>query len=82
MKLCIECAHGEVPAVTNYSTPGVCYARENMESLAVNGIGSPRMNWCWYHRQAGWLKSRVEHLCGKDGRWWKPREINQAGAKP
>ena len=60
-----------------------CHAPQNIDKATMNalklvGIDNPpnryRMEYASIQRSAGWLWSRVENRCGKEGRWFVPRK--------
>jgi hypothetical protein len=67
MKLCKDCKH-------HYKNPGTtdrCYhSRYGIE--LVNGI--PEWRACNHERWYGWLISRVESRCGKEGRYFEAKQ--------
>lgn len=69
MKLCKDCKHiGESPfGNLTYCT----------RVVGINLLdGSPEYveNYCTNERSAGWLTSRLNNLCGKEGRFYEEKE--------
>ena len=60
-----------------------CLAPENidkgrMEALKLVGMDNPpavyRLNYASMQRETGWFLTRLDNRCGKEGRWFKPKE--------
>ena len=75
MKLCVNCM---------WRRDNYCRAPQNLETDLVTGQQLPK-RWpqCISHRtDAGWLLSRLEGLCGREGRWFAPADAAvKGGAK-
>jgi hypothetical protein len=52
--------------------------KAKMEALRRVGIENPsnryRIDFASIHRSAGWLWTRVDNQCGKEGRWFVPKK--------
>lgn len=63
MKLCIHCKH---IGYDKYKNP-VC----KKEHSPVNG---EPLWFCIYYRHVGWLAARIQGFCGKEARFFEPKE--------
>jgi hypothetical protein len=57
-----------------------------VDALDPTGVKGRQRAWPEKHRAAGWLRARLDDLCGREGRWWRrdPGEPPSAwsGVKP
>lgn len=77
MKLCKDCKHYEDSSGsrgTQYTTVHLCLRRIRPHNMVT---GEPRgsvNNNCIIEREAGWLYARLENLCGREARFFEPKE--------
>lgn len=71
MKLCKDCKHW-TPDTRSYGS------KPKQEAHALCAAEhSPVDGWpeypCHVQRRYGWLESRFNHSCGREGRWFEPK---------
>ena len=69
IKLCKDCRH--------YYPDGWCSRVVSYNKIdLVTGEQRPnrRLEICSHERGSWWLMTRIEGACGKEGRFWEPKE--------
>lgn len=71
MNTCKDCKFS-----TNPGEFAQCHAPQNIEPVDQTGFEAMkyRYKYCSLHRAEGWLTCRTIGLCGREGRWFKPKE--------
>ena len=70
MKLCKDCIHV-------YPASWICDCPKNIVESDVNGKTAHRLTYCESQRKHGFMLCRLLNTCGKEGRWWEPKEANR-----
>lgn len=65
MKFCKDCKH-HIKSKIDW-----CNAKNYINPDAVNDLS----RICEYQRNSGWLVSRVERKCGREGRFFEQKEV-------
>lgn len=74
MKFCKDCKH----SFDLESTFPKCKAPENFQVKTEYLVSGDRTNcfrwmYCETQRKSGWLEARIDNSCGREGRWFEPR---------
>lgn len=67
MKYCKDCKHYFIGSRSGYS---FCNRKNVIDKGTVNDFS----NLCAIERGYGWLLTRLENLCGREGRFYEPKE--------
>ena len=76
MKLCKDCKHHKDLSGsrgTQYTTVHLCLRRIQPHDL-ITGEPFGAKNNCILEREGGWLYARLENLCGREGRFFEPKQ--------
>lgn len=71
MKLCDDCKHSSMEGESSY-----CLSPRNMTDVnPINGVRAARTYmYCFSHRSFGPFAARFFECCGKEARWFEPKE--------
>jgi hypothetical protein len=72
VKICADCKYS-----INELGGFRCGAPQNTVHDVVTGNLQRRYNFCEFLRGHGWVDCRLSKTCGKEGRWFKPKERQQ-----
>lgn len=73
MKFCKDCKHYHEIIVGTHVAARLCKRRTPSHDL-VTGAQMPDRYDCHFERAYGWSFSRLENLCGREGRFFEPKE--------
>lgn len=75
MKFCKDCKF-----ISNVDLPNpTCYHPNNLEVSPVNGNEYWKKNaieYCFTHREYGRVWSYLINACGKEGKWYEPKDAD------
>lgn len=79
-KICADCKHHYLEGAPPWGNPA-CHAPQNEDTRVraedlISRRTEKRYRWsyCTLHREDGWLSARVIKTCGREGRWFEPKE--------
>jgi hypothetical protein len=72
-RICQQCKYGMYAGGESFK----CDAPQNRVLNVVTGNPQRRYNFCEFLRGHGWVDCRLSKTCGKEGRWFKPKERQQ-----
>ena len=73
MSYCIDCTHHRRVKDSTNAVVHLCIRRQLKHCLVTRTRFIYRHD-CDYERSYGWLISRLENLCGREGRFFEPKD--------
>ena len=77
MKLCKDCKWCKDPGRFAKCAHPKNKVDDSAPYTGFNDDYALKIEYCSIHRAAGIIHCRVTGLCGKEGRWWEPKEANR-----
>lgn len=74
IKLCKDCKHHIASDSTMYVTADKCMRWGRSIELVRGTLRDASLDFCSAERSSGWLESRLHGECGKEGRFWEPKD--------
>lgn len=74
MTCCENCKHHEAIMIGEYRAANLCRRRIPLHDI-VTGAPVQKRYDCRFERAEGWLFARLEGLCGREGRFFEPKEV-------
>lgn len=76
MNLCVKCKHFEQPTApgSDVAYSGICLLTTS--TCAVTGkrtTNASGESWAWWQRNSGWIESRLNKTCGREGRFFEAK---------
>lgn len=73
MNYCRACKHYKTILIGNYVAAHVCTRRPPQYDVVTADPVSERRD-CKHERSDGWLMSRLGNTCGREGRFFQPKD--------
>lgn len=74
MKLCKDCKHYNPIMNGNHIIEHLCKRRTPKHDLITGAVINTELD-CEYERDYSWAMSRLEKKCGREGRFFEPKEV-------